>query len=395
MATSFEEALALHREGRLEEAAQGYESLLAAEPAQFGATYYLSLLRAQQGRAQDALELARAAVALDPESAQAQCHLGTVLLTLERHAEAIAHLERAIALEPEYAQAYNNLGSAYLTLERPEEAARCYERALALDPRYAEAHGNLAQALSDLGKDEEAMPHFEAAPALRPEQAKAHAAVGAALRTMGRLDEARDALERAIELEPRAVHLYRLLADLGELSDERIAAVEAIAADVGSLPPEAQMDVHFTLSKAYAGRNDPERSFRHMLAGNAVKRAGLEYDEGEALGVFTNVANVFTRERIASLLGAGDPSPAPIFIVGMPRSGSTLVEQILASHPSVYPAGELELFSESVAAVFPGNGEPLDRPHLQRLAQAYLAGIRKLAPFAERVTDKMPANFHF
>ena len=164
------------------------------------------------------------------------------------------------------------------------------------------------------------------------------------------------------------------------------------------------MQLDFALGKAYADLKDHARSFKHLLAGNAAKRATIAYDEHAAFALFDRIEATFTRELIDDKIGGGDPSAMPIFVIGMPRSGTTLVEQIIASHPAVHGAGELQTFNEVVLAVRgpDGNALPypdfvpaLDAPALQRIGAAYVAEVRKLAPSSERVTDKMPSNYYF
>ena len=124
--------------------------------------------------------------------------------------------------------------------------------------------------------------------------------------------------------------------------DADLAALEALAADTGRLPPGKMLYLHFALGKALEDVGDYPRAFEHLLQGNALKRREVDYDEASPPRGLQLVADVFDPELLERFQGVGDPSPVPIFIVGMPRSGSTLVEQILASHPQVQAAGELK-----------------------------------------------------
>jgi tetratricopeptide (TPR) repeat protein len=394
--TLFEEALALHKRGLLDEAATLYERAIAGEPSKFPSVYHLSLLRAQQGRTDDALRLAAEAVALDVDSPEALAHLGAVLLSSGRHADAVSVLERAVALKPGYAQAYGNLGSAMFALGRVEEAIARYRRALELEPAYADAHNNLANALHAVGRFDEAMEHFEIASSYQPGNAKVIRDMGVAMAEMGRLDEAQAAYERAIEIEPRA-EFFRQLGEVRKYShgDRHLPAMERLAKDIHALDVESQTHLHFALGKAYADTGEHERSFRHLLAGNALRRSTEDYDEAATLASFETIPKVFTRDVMEAHRDRGDPSNVPVFILGMPRSGTTLIEQILAAHPEVYAAGERSLFEDAVADVFPGSGEALSAERLKALGARYLAGLRALAPGAQRITDKMPANFRF
>ena len=162
--------------------------------------------------------------------------------------------------------------------------------------------------------------------------------------------------------------------------------------------------MHFSLGKAYADLGQNERSFRHFLVGNALKRRDTAYDEPAMLGFFDRVRAAFTPALMQSKAGLGDPSTVPVFIVGMPRSGTTLVEQILASHPNVFGAGEREDFTRAVDSLpslndgslgFPEAVPALSGETLRQLGAGYLAGIAAAAPDAARITDKMPGNFPY
>jgi sulfotransferase family protein len=164
------------------------------------------------------------------------------------------------------------------------------------------------------------------------------------------------------------------------------------------------LQLDFALGKAYSDLKDYPRAFAHLLAGNAAKRATISYDETSIFALFDRIEATFTRELIAKKAGSGDPSSLPIFVIGMPRSGTTLVEQIIASHPMVHGAGELQAFNDVILALRGPNGDAIPYPNfvpsldasaLQQIGARYLSAVRKLAPSGERVTDKMPSNYYF
>jgi Sulfotransferase family len=164
------------------------------------------------------------------------------------------------------------------------------------------------------------------------------------------------------------------------------------------------MELHFALGGAYEGLAQHDRAMDHWLRGNALKRRLIGYDEAAALGTFERIAAAFTPELMRRNAGGGDPSPLPIFIVGMPRSGTTLVEQVLASHPQVFGGGERRDLTSAMADVFGRDTEAahfaerlaaLTSEDFRRIGAAYLARVTPLAPAAQRITDKMPANFRF
>jgi tetratricopeptide (TPR) repeat protein len=426
LAPTLREAHARSEEGRLAEAAQLYEAALRLDPRHARAHYNLGLVRLRSGRIDAAVGYFAAAIEEQPDFAEAHNAAGIALRMLGRHEEAIAHYQKALAVKPDYAEAENNLGTALRTLERWEEAAAHYRKALALKPDYfdaesnlgavsrarghyedaaahyrkalalrpdsAVAHGNLGAVLQLIGRHEEALAAFDKALELQPDLAEAHLGRGATLKTLGRIGDGQRAVETAVELAPRRAEFYLSLAQSKRFADgdPHLVALEALARDIDRLDAEQQIHLHFALGQIYADLGQHERSFGHLVAGNASKRRSIAYDEAAALAEIEQTRAMFGAELIRRGAGLGDPSPAPVFIVGMPRSGTTLVEQILASHPLVHGGGERRDFETAVAGFSPGD---TGAEGLRRVAARYLERALALAPAAARITDKMPGNF--
>ena len=183
--------------------------------------------------------------------------------------------------------------------------------------------------------------------------------------------------------------------------DRYFAQMLQLAETINALGTEEQIDLHFALGKAFADVGDHQRSFEHLLRGNALKRQQITYDEEKTLQRLERIRGVFTAEVLHDKSGLGCPSAAPIFIVGMPRSGTTLIEQILASHPQVFGAGELREMANLAgriggadAAAFPEAVQGLSGEDLRGIGEQYVQTVRRLAPDAERIADKMPSNFN-
>jgi tetratricopeptide (TPR) repeat protein len=231
------------------------------------------------------------------------------------------------------------------------------------------------------------------------------------LKDLGHLREAQEAYLEALRLDPSLADVYVNLADSKtfEPGDPHLSAMEALAAKTEGLSKTDRMQLDFALGKARADLEDYGRSFKHLLAGNAAKRATISYDENAAFALFDQIETVFTRELIARKSGRGDPSTLPIFVIGMPRSGTTLIEQIIASHPQVHGAGELQTLDEVIltARGADGNTTPypqfvpaLDGSALRQIAVRYLTELRALAAKSGQInsaflTDKMPSNYFF
>jgi len=421
--------------GRREEAIDAYRRLLALRPDFPDAHINLgNVLRASE-RHEEAIAAYKKALSLQPFSADAHLALGMALMERDRMEDAAFHFEQVIALKPNDAAGYFHLGNALREADRNATAAEFYERALALDPDHLEAQCNLAWALDSLGRLDEALEQFERALTMTPAKVKdyvLHAGVlshlerfdeclacadkaieidsanadayvvkGGALLTVGRLDEAADCFEKAIEIAPKNVEAHNAFAGMRRFSedDPRLTALEALARETEALTERNQMLLHVALGKAYTDRRAPERAIPHMIEAGRLKRSRMGDAEEERLARFDRIRAVFTEELIRSRQGHGDPSSLPVFIVGMPRSGTTLAEQILASHPRVFAGGEREEFNYLTEKLCEGAGDypeaiatmPAERLH--DLGSSYLRRIRALAPTAERITDKMPGNF--
>jgi tetratricopeptide (TPR) repeat protein len=438
--------------GRPAEAVACFEAALAVDgnpagkPRGHAETHFQlgNALRAL-GRHDAAASHFERALTLNPALAQAHCNLGVTVAELIGPRTAIVHYERALAAKPDLAEAHVNLADALRMLDRRADAIAHYEQGLALRPGLVEAHNNLAVLLEAAGRREEAIAHYRAALAIRPDHsaisnnltillqklarfdealacgaaalerdpadAEAHNAMGLTLLVLGRIEEAHRAQRRAIELAPRRADFHLNLANSTPFSpgDPRIATLETLAQEFLQDPaqgPDAapsdndRMALHFALGKAYRDLEQHERSFRHVVAGNALKRRQTSYDEATTLGRMERIRTVFSAELMGAKRGCGDPSGVPVFVVGMLRSGTTLIEQILASHSKVHGAGELDDFRAAAARIERANGgafldvvSDISGEELRRIGATYADGLRARAPTAERVVDKMPSNF--
>jgi hypothetical protein len=222
--------------------------------------------------------------------------------------------------------------------------------------------------------------------------------------------EAHDCYLEAIRIDPSVPGVYVNLADSIKFApgDPHLATMETLAATEG-LSKIDRMQLDFGLGKAHADLKDYPRSFKHFIAGNAAKRATIAYDERSSFALFDRIEAVFTKDLIKAKAGGGDPSAAPIFVIGMPRSGTTLIEQIIASHPLVHGAGELQTLNDVILEVRGPDGNTLAFPEfvpmvdgnaLRQIGARYCALVRDLAAKhggagAQYVTDKMPSNYYF
>lgn len=398
--------VALAATGKLDEAVAAYRRAIALRERYFEAHSNLANTLSALGRDEEAFAQFEVSLALNAGAPGTLNNFGNLLAKVKRYDEAIQYYLNAIAFKADFFEAHNNLGNA-VAVSDPSRAVTHFRKAIEINPRYADAHNNLGNVLGGLERYEEAIASFRKALAIDPKMAETHYCLGNALITLGRIDEGRDALEQAISLAPGYPEFYRSLGECKRFTadDPHLAAMEALARDMNSLAEDQRIILHFALGKAYEDIQRHDVSFRHLREANRLKRRQIDYDEAATLGIHTRVMDVFTPELVRGRTGQGDPSEKPVFILGMPRSGTTLIEQMLASHPGVFGAGETLAFHNAVQEVIGSDGAPspafpeaaatLPAEQLRRIGEHYLRRMTALAPKAERITDKALGNFVF
>jgi tetratricopeptide (TPR) repeat protein len=355
------------------------------------------------GRLEEAEKKYREVLARQPDHVDALRGLGNVARRMHQYRDAAALLRRAVELAPDYAPAWGELGAVLIEMDEHEEALESIRRALRLEPDSASHQLNLGNALARAGRHAAAIEAFERSRTLEPERPGIHLALGNALKTMGRHDEAVAEYRRSIALAPDFAEGYWSLSNLKtfRFDTDEIAAMEGLLTG-GRLSPEASVQLHFALGHAYESRGDHERAFAAFAQGNAGRRAREHYDPVQTEHVNDRIVEVFTAEFLAEHAGHGNPDPAPILIVGLPRSGSTLIEQILASHSLVEGTQELPSLARVVQRISRGRRGAGPYPEALRDFQAgdwadcgrrYLDHTSRYRRGAPRFIDKMPNNF--
>jgi tetratricopeptide (TPR) repeat protein len=393
-----------HQEaGRLSEAEMLCRRVLEALPDCHEAYHRLGLLAYQTGKREMAVDLIGKAIGLDGSVVAYHRNIGEMHRQLGQVEEAMAAGRRATALDPTDASAYYNLGVALMSGGLSEEAARCYRRAADLKPDYGLAFNNLGSVLEATGDKAGAEEAYAKAVVLNPRHAEAQNNLGAILSEKGKLEEAKACFNAAIAARPNFVDPHFNLSSLKtyESGDPQVATLEALAHQRHKLPEASRARLCFALGKAREGLGEYERAFNAYAEGNRLKRATFSYDEAQAERILTSLTSLFDHEFINARRDQGNPSTLPIFILGMPRSGTSLIEQILASHPRVYGAGELNDLNEIIVAAcgtasgraFPHALADLQPDRIRALGESYLERVQSIAPEAACVTDKMPANF--
>ncbi len=341
-----------------------------------------------------AVDSAEQAVRIQPDYAKALVNLGNALANIGEQQQALESYRQAVLAAPDMAEAHNNLGAFLVRLERHEEAVACFRRALELQPAYIKALNNLGCAQLALGRNEDAIASFDEALALKPDYAEACNNLGGALRDAGRKQESVASFRRAIELNPHYTEAYRQLADLIPFTaDEPLYVEMQDLLASGTLSDDQRMHLCFALGKAEEDMGAYEQAFRYLQQGNRLRKAMSGYHIEEDRHLFALIKDAF---RAAMPAPASDgPLPAtPLFIVGMPRSGTTLLEQILCSHSDVYGAGEVATLDHAMNYMAWG-ASGVTMAQLQQLRRHYASWLQALDVEEGFVTDKAMLNFRW
>jgi tetratricopeptide (TPR) repeat protein len=428
---------ALGRLGRMDEAQSSFARALEIRPEFAEAHSNLGDLQLEIGRPDDAAASCLRALELRPEFAEAHQNLGKALVRLGRIDEAVESCRRALTLRPEFAEAHNTLGNALLKLFQFEEAMASFRRALEIRPDFAEAAVNLSNAQRSVGRLDEAVAGYRRALLVKPDFAEAHTELGTALRLQRRAAESEASCRRALEINPDSAAALSVLADLradaGRFDEaeelfKRIIAIDPAASDAWAgiarlrtmtpadaawlaaaqglveqgLPPRSELSLRYAIGKYFDDVRDFEKAFQNYRRANELsKQCGPAHDRTRLTRNIDLIIRSHDQGWERRSRSAANPSMRPVFIVGMLRSGTSLAEQILASHPAVFGAGELTFWGAASAANIAGaaavNASAIDISDaaLVRLGDDYLRLLHGLSADALRVVDKLPTNFLF
>jgi tetratricopeptide (TPR) repeat protein len=355
----------------------------------------LGLASLEAGHIPDAIAALQQAVANNPRYTDAYLHLGVALERLGDIGGAIIAYDRATELRPSLTEAWFRAGALVHMLGHRDEAIGCFRRAAATGGETSFGRLGKARALLTEDRNQEAEQVLRRTLTRDPKNAMAHDLLGNLLTEFGRFDEARQCFERAIVLAPLLAGCYYDLvrcrpvtSDDGDLMERMKAAL-----DTPGLEAAQRVRLHLALGKAGDDLGDYALAMHHFDAADAVRRSSLSFDSDAFAVEIDRLIARCTREWIARTSALGSCDATPVLILGMPRSGTTLVEQIVSNHPEVGAGGELHFWNERGAAWHRSDAAATDTPFFAKAAADYLGLLRTIAPKAARVTDKMPFNF--
>lgn len=395
----------LHGAGQGEAALEAYRRALEIRPADAGIRYNLASVLRDLGRFDEAVAAFREALQQRPDWPEALNNLGNALHKLSRTDEAIEALQRAAELRPRIALIHNNLGNALFDARCYDEAEAAFRRALELEPRYAEAYNNLGRVLWMLRRPSETEAAQRRAVELQPDLAEARYSLANILRELGKTTEAEAEYRQCLTYWPDDARIHYGLAQLKCFAarDADLERIEALLERPAGFSDIDRARLHYAAAKAYTDiGTDPALAFHHYSEGARHKRVSIDYDVADDEALFARIARYFPAERIRAAAEHGEGTTAPVFIVGMPRSGTTLVEQILATHSAVEAMGELPDLENHLDAAAQAAQSSLgdwlaeaSPGALAAIGRAYRTSVIDAAGDVGRITDKMPENFRF
>jgi tetratricopeptide (TPR) repeat protein len=396
---------ALAVQHRYSEAAEAYERVIALHPKFSEAHANLGFTLMSAGRYAEAESHLGQALRTHPNSAPILNAMGVVLYGQSRMADAADSFRRVAAITPGDAEVHANLGNALRELGVYPEAEASYRRSLALNDQFSRAHFDLGALLYAQERFAEAEQSYRRALELKPDHVESCNNLGRSIRRQGRLDEARECFEKAMAIDPDAVETYFNLASLrrfepGQPEPERM---EKLATKLPFLPENSRIRYWFALGKMREDLGRYDASFEAYAQGNRLKHAQISPNETNRITLSDNIRAVFNETFFANRPAPAAQDKSPIFIVGMPRSGTSLIEQILSTHTDIYGGGELSDMDNLIYAIATEAGLPAERypeavarmpeDGFLQLGRAYIKKVWQLAPDAKYITDKMMSNF--
>jgi tetratricopeptide (TPR) repeat protein len=396
--------------GQAEEALSHSQEAVRLAPNVAAMHHNLGNVLRALGRLIDARAAYLEALRLNPDLALAHAHLGLTVQMGEQSGDALPWFKQAVTLEPGNATFWAYLADFLGEHEEPEQAIPCYERALSLAPSHTDARVALGWALQEVGRLSDAAEQYRIALELNPNSPAVHLNLGGLREELGQLADAETGFREALRLQPGFAVAQARLATLrrGDLPEADLAACQERLADP-QLHPGPRARLLFGLAHVLDARGDYAGAAGRLREANALTlelaRGRREYSSEEHEKFIDRIVQGFNPQLFARLAGAGVQSRRPVFIFGLPRSGTTLVEQVLASHPQVHGAGELRLVRQTFEAIpsvlgrgdMPRNCVPhLDPSTVRRLGEQHLEHLRTIdGGRYERIVDKMPDNYMY
>jgi len=386
--------------GQMDASIKDYEKAVTLKSDYAEAYYNLGVTLRELGHIDAALKSYEKALAIKHEYPGAHNNLGNILLDLGSLDSAVDHFEWAVAFKPDYAEAHNNLGVVERKREKFDQAIKSFEKAIAIQPNYTQAHSNLGNTLFQLGQLETAITSYKKLIAIKPDYPEAYLNLGGSFQQLGKVDDAIKFYEKELAINPNSAKTYEFLCNIKKytINKKKITKMKSLlSSDKISLSD--RIHLCFALAKVNENLDDQDELFKYLNEANSLTKHLLNYSLNRSKTLFSSLKEMFNSpySDIEKSLSSEPLTFKPIFIVGMPRSGSTLVEQIMSSHHAVHGAGELTNLPDIIA--------PIAKDHVKQgmnklpekaflsIREQYLDVLSNFNVPESVITDKFLSNF--
>jgi tetratricopeptide (TPR) repeat protein len=382
--------------GQLDAAIDSFKKALKINPDYAEAYNNMGAPLKNKGDLDAAIDSYKQALKIRPDYAEAYNNMGNALQDKGDLDAAIDSYKQALKIKPDYAEAYNNMGAALKDKGEIETAIDSYQQALKNKPDYADAYYNMGDALQKKGDLGTAIDNYKQALKIKPDHAEAYCSMGNALQDKGDLETAIDSYQQALKIKPDHAESHRNLSLVTKYEERtpHVVQMENLYQDK-SITEDQRCNLSFGLAKVFEDLNDLDQSFSYLVIGNALRKNQLDYHIKKDIKLFNLLKNTYLMlKRLSPPTLEVSHEPQPIFILGMTRSGTTLVEQILSSHSKVMGAGELNYVAKFGAEYATGLTK-INSEALLGFRKLYLSCLEKHSNGRSIVTDKMPDNFKY
>lgn len=380
------------------EAEKILRGILATNNQFHPAIHMLGQLAFQSGRDDIAANLFHQAATIDANNAGYHRDFAETLFFMGHYKDSLVAINRSIQINQNDPKAHFIAGNALMHMGENDQAIKAFKHTVSLDPSHSFAYNNLGSVYEKKDKLKEAKVHYELAMKVDQSNVLAMNNLATLLTADGDLEEAKKLLNQIIKTKPSYIEAHHNLSALKRYKegDEHITILLSLLENVEQIPLDNRYRLYFILGKVHADLKDYDKAFEFYELGNKLKRSTFDYDEDRFIENVGKIKALYSKKNIGKNKVTKSNKAVPIFVVGMPRSGSTLVEQILASHSEIFGAGELTILSEYVNEIiqnYPENLEKIPDQELQRIGDKYLDKISELDPNAKYIVDKNPGNF--
>ena len=384
----------LQNQGKLDEAIKAYKSALSLKPEYADAHNNMANALKNQSKLNEAIKAYKKAVNFRPDYPEAYFNMGNTFTIMGEIDQAIASYQQALLLKPNYVEAYRNIGAVLQEQGKSKEAITFYRKALSLRPDYAEVYNNIGTALQDQRNLGEALASYQNALSLRPDYAEVYFNMGTALQEQGKLGDAISSYRKVLNLNPEHTKAHRHISLLLKYQPE-----DPQITSVGDLLKRNDMrdndrcQLYYTYAKMKEDLGEFHTAYNNYVEGGRLKKKLLNYEFSRDVIKFQKIKNTASKLNNFTLKKPSESiNSIPIFILGMPRSGTTLVEQIISSHSQVSGAGELQFMDRFGSSLYHGD-QKITAENVLQFRNSYLHELEKISNGHLFVTDKMPHNF--